>query len=486
MATDARRIPKPTRATGARDGRETALRTSSARVDQRSRLLGAIVEVVARDGYPEAKIGDLASHAGVSRATFYELFASKQACLLTAQSELAGRLSDELGRAVAQSESSRAAQSALSALVEFADREPLAFDFLMHEAMLAGPEALEQRDRLISRLEHTIERSWEQAPENVPVVDMSARILLEGTVRLLGLRTRRDGDAPRRLLCDLLAWIESYSVSAGPSRWRELVPHPALLSTPPEHPAAPSLHRSLPKGRHRLPAELVKSVQRERIAYATAQAIREKGYANITVADIVAIAGLSRDVFYTHFHDKQEAFDATVQLVFEQLLATMACAFFGCCGAWPEQVWEAGWAFDRFLEDDPNLAHFLFIGTYAPPAHIGRVEDFVLAFTVFVEYGNRTRPQTVQVPRIISEAIVCSVLEVVTFHIRQDRVAELRGLIPNITYMVFAPFMGTDAACEFVEAKIKAAQAEKANTLAPHLEAAPASPADRARDPRLP
>jgi len=442
MATDATRIPSP----------------PSARPGQRARLLQAIVEVVAGDGYPDAKIGDVTGRAGVSRATFYELFASKEACLLAAQRELAGRLGAELGEAVAQSEPSRGAQAALGALVEYADREPLAFDFLMHETMLVGPQAVDERDRLMSRLEHAIERSWEQAPESVPMLDMSATILLEGTVRLLGLRMRRDGDPPRELLCDLLAWIDAYTVRPGPSRWRELVPHSALLGTPAEHPAAPAPLRSLPKGRHRLAAEVVERVQRERIVYATAQAIRAKGYANITVADIVATAGLSRDVFYTHFHNKQEAFEGTVQLVFEQLLATMAGAFFGHSGAWPERVWEAGRAFAGFLERDPSLAHFLFVGTYAPPAHIKRVHDFVLAFTVFVEYGNRYRPQTAQVPRIVSEAIVCSVLEAVTFHVRHNRVDQLRGLIPLITYMVFAPFIGTDAACEFVEAKLTAAQ----------------------------
>ncbi len=446
MATDATRIPSP----------------ASARPDQRARLLQAIVQVVAGDGYPDAKIGDITRRAGVSRATFYELFTSKEACLLAAQCELAGRLDSELGEAVAQSEPGRGAQAALGALVEFADREPLAFDFLMHETMLAGPQALDERDRLMNRLEHTIERSWEQAPENAPMLDMSAKILLDGSARLLGLRMRRDGDPPRELLRDLLAWIDAYMVGAGPPRWRELAPHSALLSATDGHPAARAPLRSLPKGRHRLAAEVVKRVQRERIVYATAQAIRAKGYADMTVADIVATAGLSRDVFYANFHDRQEAFEATIQLVFEQLLATMAGAFFGSSGAWPEQVWQAGRAFAGFLEGDASLAHFLFVGTYAPPAHINRVHDFVLAFTVFVEYGNRCRPQTAQVPRIVSEAIVCSVLEAVTFHVRHDRVDELRGLIPLITYMVFAPFIGTDAACEFVEAKIEAARAKDA------------------------
>jgi AcrR family transcriptional regulator len=429
--------------------------------DQGSRLLKAIVEIVARDGYPEAKIGDLAERAGVSRATFYELFANKEACLLAAHRELGDKMIDVIGSAVAHGESSRAAQSALGALVEFADREPLSFNFLMHEAMLAGSQAVDQRDRLVRRLELTIEHSWEQAPDHEPVLDMSAKILLEGTVRLLGLRIR-DETAPRLLLSDLLAWFDSYAVRAGSPRWREFVPNPALSRPPHKKAEAPALRRSLPKGRHRLGAEVVKSVQRERIVYATAEAIRVNGYANFTVADIVATAGLSRDVFYAHFHDKQEAFEGTVQLVFERLLATMAGAFFGSSGAWPDQVWEAAWAFVRFLEGDPSLAHFLFVGTYAPPTLIKRVNDFVLAFTVFVESGNNYPSQTAWVSRTVSEAIVCSVLEAVTFRVRHDRVAELRGLIPSITNMVFVPFMGAEAAGEFLESKVKAAQTQAA------------------------
>jgi AcrR family transcriptional regulator len=438
-------------------------RQAPARDEQRARLLPAIVEIVARSGYPDAKVADIARRAGVSRATFYELFANKEACLLSAQAEFGERLSDELAARVAGGEPSRAAQSALTALVEFAEREPLTFDFLMHEAMLAGPAARAQRDRLMGRLEDAVERSWARSPEDLPLLDMSAKIMLEGTIRLLGLRMRRDGDTPRQMLSDLLAWIDSYTVSARTPLWRGLVAHPTSRRAAADHPVPPSLRRSPPRGRHGLGADVVRTLQRERISYATAEAIRSKGYADITVADIVATAGLSRDVFYAHCHDKEEAFDGAVQLLFERLLAPMASAFFGYPGDWPDQVWEAGWAFDRFLEGDPSLANFLFVATYAPPAHIERVHEFVLAFTVFVEAGNRYRPPTAQVPRVITEAIVCSVLEAVNFQIRHDRVGSLRGLIPTITYMVYAPFMGAEQAGEFVESKIDAAYAERSS-----------------------
>ncbi len=420
------------------------------------------MEVVARDGYADARIGEVAKCAGVSRATFYELFANKEDCLLAAQRALAARISAELAAAIADGDSSRAAQSALGALMRFADREPAAFEFVMHEAMLASPRALDERDRLIGGLERAIEASWQRTPQDQPTPDMSARILLEGTVRLLDLRMRREADAPRRLHDDLIGWIESYAVCTNSPRWRALRPNPALLGAPTEHPAVGGPLRALPRGRHRLGTGVVRGVQRERITYATAEVIRDKGYANITVADIVATAGVSRDVFYANYHDKEEAFEATIQLLFEQLLATMAGAFFGHAGDWPEQVWEAGTAFVDFLEENPGLANFLFVGTYAPPSQIERVHEFVLAFTLFIEGGNSYRAQSARVPRIVTEAIVCSVLEAVSFQIRHGRVQRVRGLIPLITYMVYAPFMGTRRAAEFVDAKIDAAQAAAA------------------------
>src|SRR4029077_15113785 len=90
----------PRSAPGTAGAHETA---ELARSDQRSRLLSAIVEIVARSGYPETKIGDIASQAGVSRATFYELFENKETCFVAAHRELAQRLGADTARTVAES-----------------------------------------------------------------------------------------------------------------------------------------------------------------------------------------------------------------------------------------------------------------------------------------------------------------------------------------------------------------------------------------------
>ena len=51
---------------------------------QRSRMLFAMAEAVAEQGYPSVSVAEVVSRAGVSRATFYEQFTDKQACFLAA------------------------------------------------------------------------------------------------------------------------------------------------------------------------------------------------------------------------------------------------------------------------------------------------------------------------------------------------------------------------------------------------------------------
>jgi AcrR family transcriptional regulator len=51
---------------------------------QRARLLEAMVRVVAEKGYDLATVSDAVRLARVSRGTFYQLFESKEACLLAA------------------------------------------------------------------------------------------------------------------------------------------------------------------------------------------------------------------------------------------------------------------------------------------------------------------------------------------------------------------------------------------------------------------
>lgn len=54
---------------------------------QRSRIFQALVESVAEHGYAETNVRGILTRAGVSRKTFYELFSSKDDCLLAIYDE---------------------------------------------------------------------------------------------------------------------------------------------------------------------------------------------------------------------------------------------------------------------------------------------------------------------------------------------------------------------------------------------------------------
>lgn len=64
---------------------------------QRERILTAMAKACATKGYGAATIADIVEQAGVSRATFYELFKDKEDCL---QASMELSLADAMGRIV--------------------------------------------------------------------------------------------------------------------------------------------------------------------------------------------------------------------------------------------------------------------------------------------------------------------------------------------------------------------------------------------------
>jgi AcrR family transcriptional regulator len=416
--------------------------------------MNATVEVTARAGYPETKVGDIASLARVSRATFYELFESKEACFVAAHRERSGLLILEIERAIADADPSRATDAVLAGLIDVAAREPLAFNFLTHEAMLAGPRALDERDQLLARLAELIEQAHGRVDVGASVPDVPPRTLLGGSIRVIGMRMRAGGGDLRKLLGELIAWVDAYRAPWAADRAWSLSPNKAMIA-PELGETAVSSPVPLPRGRHRLPAETVRRVQRERILHATADVIRSKGYAKTTVAGIVAKAGVSREVFYSEFGSRRDAFVETHRLVFEQTMASAAGAFFTSTGGWPDRVWNGWKALTNFAVGAPSFAHFGLIESYALGPEIARrTDDAVLAFTVFMREGQDDGPRAARPSQSALDAIAGAAFETAAFFVRHGRFGEMMGILPLTTYVTLAPFMGTAAAREFVEHKV--------------------------------
>ena len=418
--------------------------------------------LTARSGYTQARVGDLAGVAGVSRATFYEQFRNMEECFIAAHDELSQRLLAEAAGAVAGKARKRATSSMVGVITGFAARRPDEFSFLTYEAMLAGPRALDRRERLIEALAGQLEQALGEAKGVAMALEVPAWILLGGLIRVLGIRMRRGQGVSPELPGELAAWAASYETPDA-RRSKRIVAKACSLGIGQRLSPGLLAPQPLPRGRHRLPGAVVKRVQRERILHATAQVIEAKGYPSTTVADIVAAAGVSREVFYSHFRSRSEAFIETHQLVFEQMMAATAGAFFASAGPWPEQVWQSARASINFVLDAPSFAHFAFVEPYAlGEAVAGRTDDAVLAFTALLAEGSSQRPEASRLPDSVSDAIVGAIMEAVGHYVRNGRAEELADVLPTLTYLIVAPFMGAQAAAEFLDGKVRELEASGA------------------------
>ena len=83
----------------------------------------------------------------------------------------------------------------------------------------------------------------------------------------------------------------------------------------------------LPAGRHGLSRSYVEANQGQRMLAAVADVVSLKGYAALTVEDIVAAAGVSRKSFYGIFNDKEEAFLAAYDAISGELIQRVQPAY---------------------------------------------------------------------------------------------------------------------------------------------------------------
>lgn len=118
---------------------------------QRNRILLALTEVVASKGWATTSVTDIVARAGVSRATFYNLFDDRLDCFLAANEIAYEVLMASMRQRVEDLETERSLgfEERISALLtayleSLASNPGLARVFLV-EVYAAGPKAIEQR-----------------------------------------------------------------------------------------------------------------------------------------------------------------------------------------------------------------------------------------------------------------------------------------------------------------------------------------------------
>lgn len=445
---------KPTKAKAKRPKRATDTMSGRPRGSQRERLVEAMIDMCAEVGYQATSIAEVSTRAGVSSATFYEQFSGKEDCLVAAYHTASERLFGQLGLLLAQGDWSDGGRRLLVEVTDAIRSDPNAGRLLLIESLGGGGEQLlTERKGLVSTFERLTQTFVDRTAPDGRIFDIPVLAVMGGLRHEVARQLRGHSEDLLPTLVDPgLSWLATYSAPAGSGRW-STSPSAMLpaqqVSAPMPAPAPPKL----PRGRHGLPAGVVARSRRTRILYATAEVTMAKGYANVTVADIVAHAKVARDVFYEHFEDKEHAFLEAQDFPTQHILDTCVSAYFSG-EDWPERVWRAMKQLCELIRDNPAISHLRLVEAYAAgPKATRRAEEITRSFTIFLEEGYRYHlaKHGEEPPRLFGRLTSGGIFEIVQRQAARGQMDSLVQYVPLLTYIALAPFTGAEEAAQLVE-----------------------------------
>jgi AcrR family transcriptional regulator len=165
--------------------------------NQRRRIFDGFAAALAYHGYEDTKVTDIVELAGLSRATFYERFESKEICFAAAYEDGVERLAAVVEAAAERERDWSACLSAgLRAGLEFLAADPPLAHLLLVESLAAARPARLEHERSLARLAEAL-----RPPGALP----GGEVVPEETLRLLagGLASHISG----RVLAGEAEWL---------------------------------------------------------------------------------------------------------------------------------------------------------------------------------------------------------------------------------------------------------------------------------------
>lgn len=179
-----------------------ALDREAVAASQRARLLEAICELTAREGYGSITVNKLIARAGVAKPTFYEHFESKEACLFVMVDGAVQDLIDAIAESVEPGGTAeQRIRQGVTAVVEFMAADEDRARTMLIECFVAGGTVQKRIDAAYEQLAQFYQQLREDSrianPDDPPMSIVRARAIV-GAIKdpLAGvLRDGRAGDS---------------------------------------------------------------------------------------------------------------------------------------------------------------------------------------------------------------------------------------------------------------------------------------------------
>jgi AcrR family transcriptional regulator len=201
----------------------------------------------------------------------------------------------------------------------------------------------------------------------------------------------------------------------------------------------------LPRGRTGLPAEEVRAAQRDRLLRSVIAAVATSGFGDLTVADIVRGARVSRAAFYAHFTGKEDCFLAATREGGQLMMDRVAgAARRQPPGTNAEAVLRASITeFLGFLAAEPAFTRAFYIDMPAAGARaVGRIEaaqhNFARLNRAWHERARRDHPDWPAVPDQAYYALAGATTELVRAEVRQGKIDTIPALADTVVALHLA------------------------------------------------
>jgi AcrR family transcriptional regulator len=211
------------------------------------------------------------------------------------------------------------------------------------------------------------------------------------------------------------------------------------------HPVADG-SRQLPRGRHKLPREIVADDQRRRLLTAAGVAVTEHGYTEMTIEHVVGRAGVSRTAFYEQFTSKGECVAAAQEQAFDRLSGELRRA----CEAkseWPAKVVAAIAVAIDFAVRIPEEAQLLLPQVVAAePALVERAMACNDFFAGLLRSGREQSPRAVALPELTEQALIGGCVSMIATKLLTCQADLLPALASPLVQLVLIPYLGHEEA----------------------------------------
>lgn len=191
--------------------------------------------------------------------------------------------------------------------------------------------------------------------------------------------------------------------------------------------------------------------ERGRIVTAIAKAVAEYGYAQLTVEQVLAHAGVTPEEFEAHFPSLEQGLIAAQEDFLERLRLEVAAA----CDldrAWPDNVRAALDAALAYVADANAMARaFAVEATAASLVASERQYAALETLADLLREGRRFYPRAAEMPATTERALVGGVASIVADRLLSEEPKALIDLEPQLVEFLLLPYLGRAEASKFTQ-----------------------------------